>query len=531
MPGIAPQSLPVAGSGANVLPDYSVNELPEPPVVKAVHGVAKVSLIADINPATGLPSFRYSGMQGVIPTIELKPGESFVVDVQNDLPPSGKMYDDINLHFHGLTVSPRGNSDDVLFRLASPGQSLHYVVHVPKNQPPGLYWYHPHVHGQTSYQVGEGGDSGAIVLDGLEQHIPALAKMKQRIIIVRSTGIGINARPHDGDMDMPDDDMSAAPEAGMSNSSDAPDPRGIQSMTDMSGENGINPDGSNKTPCSAKSKDMLTTTLNGAYRPLITISPGEKQFFRVVNATGHKTLKLNFEAEDISLVAIDGFALDNYPGTPEFQKRRFLIIPPAARAEFVVTGLPKRDRVRTLCYNTGPNGDPDRSIFLATVVPPPHKEAGYYGPVTVAAPLARNDYNTQLPPPSVKRIAIFSEIQKPRFFINGESFNIHSKPMFVVHSGTTEEWTVENVTNEIHDFHIHQIHFLVESVNGVKLEHPYWADSVVIPHRITNGQKAIPGKLVLLMDFRDPIIRGEFLFHCHILDHEDLGMMAKIEVI
>jgi FtsP/CotA-like multicopper oxidase with cupredoxin domain len=530
MPGAAPQSLPRAGSAANVAPDYGVNELPEPPVVKAVHGVASVSLIADVNPATGLPTFRYDGMQGVIPTIELKPGETFVIDVQDDLPPSGKMYDDVNLHFHGLTVSPRGNADDVLHRLATPGQSLHYVVHVPKNQEPGLYWYHSHVHGQTSYQVGEGGMSGAIVIDGLEQHIPALAKMKQRVIIVRSTGIGINARPRGGE-EMSDDDMSDMPGSSMSNSSDATDQRGLQSMTDMRGENGINPDGSNKTPCSAKSKDMLTTTLNGAYRPVITISPGEKQFFRVVNATGHKTLKLNFEAEDISLVAIDGYALDNYPGTPEFQKRRFLIIPPAARAEFVVTGLPRRDRVRTLCYDTGPNGDPDRTIFLATVVPPPHKQAGYYGPVTVAAPLARNDYNTQLPPPSVKRVAIFSETQKPRFFINGKSFNIHSKPMFVVHSGTTEEWTVENVTNEIHDFHIHQIHFLVESVNGVKVEHPYWADSVVIPHRITNGKKATPGKLVLLMDFRDPIIRGEFLFHCHILDHEDLGMMAKIEVI
>ena len=185
MPGAAPQSLPRAGSAANVAPNYGVNELPEPPVVKAVKGVANVSLIADVNPATGLPSFRYDGMQGIIPTIELKPGETFVVDVQDDLPPSGKMYDDVNLHFHGLTVSPRGNADDVLHRLATPGQSLHYVVHVPKNQEPGLYWYHSHVHGQTSYQVGEGGMSGAILIDGLEQHIPALAKMKQRVIIVR----------------------------------------------------------------------------------------------------------------------------------------------------------------------------------------------------------------------------------------------------------------------------------------------------------------------------------------------------------
>ncbi|HEX4015023.1 MAG TPA: multicopper oxidase domain-containing protein [Candidatus Cybelea sp.] len=531
-----PNSLtpPVTGAASKVSPNYGVNELPEPPVVKAVNGVATVALIADINPATGLPSFRYNGLQGTIPTIELSPGETFKIDVQNELPASGKMYDYVNLHFHGLTVSPRGNADDVLFRLAGPGQSLHYVVHVPKNQEPGLYWYHSHVHGQTSYQVGEGGMSGAIVIDGLEKHIPALAKMKQRIIIVRSTGVGINAAPQPG-MDASGDGdmagMSGAAMANMSSASDAPDPRGLRSMYDMSGADGINPDGSNKTPCSPKSKDLLTTTLNGAYRPLITISPGEKQFFRVINATGHKTLKLNLEAEDVSLVAIDGFALDSYPGTPLFQKRRFLIIPPAARAEFIVTGLAKRDRVRTLCYDTGPNGDPDRTIFLATVVPPPHKEAGYYGPVSVAAPLVSNDYNSQLPPPAVKRIAIFSEEQKPRFFINGKSFNIHSKPMFVVHSGTMEEWTVENVTNEIHDFHIHQIHFLVESINGRKVEHPYWADSVVIPHRINNGKKSTPGKLLLLMDFRDPIIRGEFVFHCHILDHEDLGMMAKIRVI
>ncbi len=101
-------------------------------------------------------------------------------------------------------------------------------------------------------------------------------------------------------------------------------------------------------------------------------------------------------------------------------------------------------------------------------------------------------------------------------------------PMFVVHTGTVEEWTVKNVTQEIHDFHIHQIHFVVESVNGVKEKHPFWADSFIVPHRAPGGK---PGEVVMLMDFRDPIIRGTFLFHCHILDHEDLGMMAKIEAI
>ncbi len=100
-------------------------------------------------------------------------------------------------------------------------------------------------------------------------------------------------------------------------------------------------------------------------------------------------------------------------------------------------------------------------------------------------------------------------------------------PLFVVHVGTVEEWRIVNVTAEVHDFHIHQLHFLVKEIDGVKLAHPYWADSQVIPHRST----ANPGTLVLLMDFRDPIIKGTFLFHCHILDHEDHGMMAKIQAI
>ena len=103
--------------------------------------------------------------------------------------------DDMNLHFHGFGSSPKKPGDDVLTTLAQPGQTLHYVVHVPANQEPGLYWYHPHVHGETSFQVGESGMSGAIVVEGLERHLPGLSKMKQRLIVVRATGIGDDAQP------------------------------------------------------------------------------------------------------------------------------------------------------------------------------------------------------------------------------------------------------------------------------------------------------------------------------------------------
>ncbi len=343
--------------------------------------------------------------------------------------------------------------------------------------------------------------SGAIVVEGLAHHLPGLAKMKQRLIIVRATGEG-------GDATMPG----------------------------MAGAERIRPAGSNTNPCT--SKDGLMVTLNGVRRPDITIAPGEKQFFRVVNATGHKTLRLNVQGEKVELVAIDGFALDIYPGTPPTLTESAVTIPPAGRAEFVVTGPPSgRAKFQTLCYNTGPNGDADPYLELGRIVAPKHHaEGGDFSsqPLIAGEPLPQNAYTTSLPAPAAKRLVVLSEDNKPHFFINGKSFAMRAPPMFVVHTGTVEEWKVVNVTQEIHDFHIHQIHFLVESINGIKLEHPHWADSVIVPHRSTTGpgeQHSVPGSLVLLMDFRDPIIRGEFLFHCHILDHEDQGMMAKIEAI
>jgi suppressor of ftsI len=480
-------------------------DLPEAPVVKATDGVANVVLIVNENRATGQPEFEYDHMRNVAPTIEVKPGETIQIDLRNNLPkepPPGSsvMRDDVNLHFHGLGVSPEKPADDVLDVMVKPGKRWHYVVPIPTNQEPGLYWYHPHMHGETNFQVGESGMSGAIVVEGLAHHLRGLGKMKQRVIIVRATGVGGDAMP------------------------------------EMQGNDRMRPAGSNTNPCTFK--DGLTVTLNGVRRPDIWIAPGEKQFFRVVNATGHKTLRLNVQGEKVELVAIDGFALDTYPGTPPTLTEASVTVPPAGRAEFVVTGPASgRTKFQTLCYDTGPNGDADPYLELAHIVAPKrHARGGDFSsqPLTVDEQLPRNVYTTSLPAPSAKRLVIFSEDNKPHFFINGKSFSMRAPPMFVVHTGTVEEWKVVNVTQEVHDFHIHQLHFLVESVNGRKLEHPHWADSVIVPHRSTTGpgeKGSVPGSVVLLMDFRDPIIRGEFLFHCHILDHEDQGMMAKIEAI
>lgn len=496
-----PSNVSSPGTGGAPSRNGNPNELPEPPEVRSVHGVAKLDLIASINPANGMPSFMYSGMHGVTPTIRVNPGDTIVVNISNQLPVGGPKYY-VNLHFHGMGSSPRSPGDDVLGTFARTGQMLHYVVHVPANQEPGLYWYHTHIHGNVNFQVGEAGMSGAIVINGLEHHLPGLSKMRERLIIVRDLGLSKTLGPDSSEtMD------------GMSGMGTEPEqPKAI-----------------NSNPCGP---DLgLTPELNGAFKPVITIAPGEKQFFRVINATGHKTLKLSVDGTKLELVAIDGFALDTYPGTPATRMESYAIIPPAARAEFIVTG-PRSPfaKFRTLCYDTGVGGDRDPEIAFASLVHPKgHVESRFdsTGPLKAGAPLPQNFYTKSLPPPSVKRTVVFSE-GNTHFFINGKIFSMNDPPMYVVHTGTTEEWRIVNTSQEVHDFHIHQIHFVVKQINGVKLTHPYWADSQLIPHRRSDGR---PGTLVLLMNFTDPIIKGTFVFHCHILDHEDHGMMAKIEAI
>jgi suppressor of ftsI len=489
--------------------------LPEPPEVDSVHRVATVELSTIIDPSTALPAFLYDGQKGVAPTIRVNPGDTIIVDVHNALPAAGGMASDMNLHFHGLEVSPEAPSDDVITTLAMPGGSLHYVVKLPKNAEPGLYWYHPHVHGQTDYQVGLGGMSGAIVVNGLQKHLPALAAMKERLMIVR-------------------DVASSAPEALSLRHND-----GVPIHMPMGGERDAMPVmrpndvDTNTNPCGAD--PGMTVTVNGVVSPSIKIAAGESQFFRVVNATGHKNMDLAVDGASLELVAIDGVALDAYPGTAATQIVPDFVLPPAARAEFVVTGTGAPTAFHTKCYNSGPTGDPDPDTLLATLKPgsgTSHRAGIAALPhLRVGTPLPVNPLSSSFPPSAAFRTVVLNE-DANAMYINGSPYNPSAPPLFTVRTGTIEEWQVVNITEEVHDFHMHQVHFFVQSINGVGVAHPHWADSVVVPHRIPgkNGSWT-PGHLQVIVDFRDPIIKGIFVFHCHILDHEDAGMMATIRAI
>jgi len=108
---------------------------------------------------------------------------------------------------------------------------------------------------------------------------------------------------------------------------------------------------------------------------------------------------------------------------------------------------------------------------------------------------------------------------KKGFYINDRKFALDDEPMTRVKVGTYAHWRVTNATNEIHPFHIHQVHFLVYEQTGTLLRRREWMDTVNL---------APNESLDLLMDFTDPVIRGVSVFHCHLLRHEDKGMMAKI---
>jgi FtsP/CotA-like multicopper oxidase with cupredoxin domain len=116
-------------------------------------------------------------------------------------------------------------------------------------------------------------------------------------------------------------------------------------------------------------------------------------------------------------------------------------------------------------------------------------------------------------------------------------FNPNAAPAITATQGTVEEWTVENHTLENHEFHFHQIHFLLESQNNFAINKDQQApgitgqylDMVEVPNWDGNTAHAFPS-VTIRLDFRGNDV-GDFVFHCHILNHEDLGMMNIIRVV
>jgi FtsP/CotA-like multicopper oxidase with cupredoxin domain len=109
-------------------------------------------------------------------------------------------------------------------------------------------------------------------------------------------------------------------------------------------------------------------------------------------------------------------------------------------------------------------------------------------------------------------------------------YDMSSKvPNIVAHQGDVEDWIIENRSPELHAFHIHQVHFQLLDWEGLAVNEPFLRDTINVPFQ-TTGMQGYPS-VRIRVDFRDPNSVGTYVYHCHVLDHEDGGMMGLIQVL
>lgn len=422
-----------------------------------------------------------------------------------------------NLHFHGLNVSPKCHRDEVVRTVVEPLKTFEYKIEIPNNEPPGLYWYHPHVHMQSEGQVLKG-LTGAIIVEGIGQFNKRAAELHERVFVLRDMELS-NSFPDD-DTQQPAKDISI-----------------------------------NSVPIRYKGK--------GNYDPpaVIQIKQNEEQFWRVANTAADTYFDLQVQydgtAVPMALVAMDGVPINaNGQLLDQTKSVKHIMLPPAGRAEFMITG-PGADvkdaKFLTLKYDTGPDGDNDPQRTIARInrqaqlpnnaelldsakVPELNvdltKVSGdrFSGLSQEKSILERKLYFSQkdfpAPTPSdpkATRTEFYITVEPNQPKVYDPNFKT---PDITVSEGTTEDWIVENRAPEVHAFHIHQIHFLVLN-SPESSEIGMLRDTINVP---------VGKNVKLRMDFRgagkdkNTSIAGTFVYHCHILEHEDNGMMAPIEV-
>jgi FtsP/CotA-like multicopper oxidase with cupredoxin domain len=229
---------------------------------------------------------------------------------------------------------------------------------------------------------------------------------------------------------------------------------------------------------------------------------------------------LEFEGEKFEIVAMDGEPIGQHdPGHPT-RVANHVLLPPAGRLEAIVTGPAGGTgrRLITHCVDTGPDGDPNPAMVLADVAVRSWADpAGKVSESSVKPDIKAVDVTAEEKTPP--RFTVTFTEDKHGFYINNEKFAPDAAPMLRAKVGSYQHWRIVNATGELHPMHIHQVHFLAYAENDRPIADPVWLDTVNV---------AYGGTVDVIMDFTDPVIRGMSVFHCHLLNHEDKGMMAKI---
>jgi FtsP/CotA-like multicopper oxidase with cupredoxin domain len=448
-------------------PAASGEPLREPDVAASVDGVLDLSLTAAAGVRLAGRDTSAWGFNGSSPGPTLRVRPGDMLRVRL----VNHIDQPTNLHTHGLHVSPQGNGDNPFVTIV-PGDSFDYAIRIPANHPSGTYWYHPHHHGTVADQI-FAGLVGAVLVGGE----PDLPVTEDIVLLVTDTTL--------------DDSGHIVPPS---------------TMTRMMGREG----------------DLVL--VNGQHEPVITAAPGAAQRWRIINGCVSRVLALRLESHPLTQVALDGAFL------PAPVDRDQVVLAPGNRSDLIVrpTG-DGRYRLISDPYNRGSMGmmggmmdgrATTVSVTLATLTVSGQRTTSPALPAMLPAPPAPNG-----PVARQRQVTLAMGMGMGGMGLDGMSFTIDGRTFDpgrddqTVQLGTIEEWTVFNASPMGHPFHLHAWPFHVLAASAGTPPTGVRQDVVLIPAR---------GWVRLRIPFTD--YPGRSVYHCHILDHEDLGMMATVNV-
>jgi suppressor of ftsI len=494
------------------------------------------------------------------PLLIAYPGEALRIRVSNGLTPydsSGWTGDHniphdlntTNLHVHGLDVAPHlfqplGTSDPQAPMIhIKPGESYDYVFELPADHPPGLYWYHPHRHGSTAVQA-VSGMAGPIIVKGDIDEVPEIKAARDIPLAIQDIGLfpseteaGVwtyepkqNAIWQTFPQKVGDTDYNVTiydPESGKPVVQ--PNLKGGFTTGDyaerfylLNGEPFFQETHSNAAPTDPTPIQLEVQQFK--------MAPGEVVRFRMLNGCSDNLIPIVVEGHEMHLIGLDGVNFPTLKTIPVYENTTGngqVLLAPANRAEFLIqAGKPGRYAIRELEQDQQFLSSAAK-IIAEIVVEGPEKNMAL--PQTLPTPTR---YYPLIDKVSRKRTLEFAGTlpakQNPYvgldFTINGMLYEEDSVQQEVT-LDDAEEWILKvgdmnHGGTEGHPFHIHVNHFEVISVAGVQQPPGTIQDTIWVPQN---------AEVVIRMKFKD--FKGKGVYHCHILPHEDTGMMQNFLIV
>ncbi|MGQ3047762.1 MAG: multicopper oxidase family protein [Niveispirillum sp.] len=538
---------------------------------------------------------RSYGDQFLAPMILMEPGQTVRISLLNQLPAepnckidpkTGKPYatnaphcfNNTNLHSHGLWVSPTGNSDNVLLNI-EPGVNFQYEYNVPEDHPAGTFWYHPHKHGSTSIQVGSG-MAGALVikgsrvptelsngdLDTLLQPVTANADFAAQVMLIQQLPYACFDAQGNIEKDAKGQWICKDDQIGKVENFDAQfDPK-------------------------AWSQSGRFTMFNGVVRPQMEAKTGQMYRWRLIHAGVEETINLRIRkmgpkapatglvktvkaASDEVAKACTGADVTQYEVAtdgltrPQVFNKTVNNLQPGYRSDILFV-LPEAGRYCVYDDSSGTDqvagedspkiigfieATGDKVANTGAVVKAKLLEGAsrLQGPVreTVASDI--NDalkLTKYVPHPTITDAEIakwgqpdipitfnidIQPNQPTRFTVNDKEYDPAVVNQTLV-LGTAQQWILMSKFVN-HPFHIHVNPFQVVSIrkkNPDGTPGPEWTDGIYAGMQGTWKDTLItdPNAIITVRTRYNRYI-GEFVLHCHILDHEDKGMMQNVQIV